>query len=419
MTKRCQDCVLGLNQRNLFQKTCSHILLSISNKHYAVVFIIIEQDGETFVLCHFDNCDLLFGRRFLPGRVRVSSGAPLCPPGVSAVADGCGCCKVCAAQLNEDCRPMRPCDHHKGLECNYGNGVTHTWGICRARLEGRTCEYNGRIYQNGESFRAGCKHQCTCIDGAVGCAPLCPSQVPLASPSCPFPRLVKVPGQCCLSVDCSKGVPALSPNHLHPHPHPDPHPHLYPHPYKPDSTLANELVEVGKKRSKQRGYKHLAAWREVVGECIIQTTGWSQCSRSCGMGVSSRVTNDNAKCKLVKETRLCNIRPCSSVIVPLKKGKKCSRTHKAPEPLRLSYGGCRSARLYQPNYCGVCVDGRCCSPRRSRTASVPFVCPDGERFQKAVMFVRSCKCSDDCGHLNEVALTPQHWLYGDTHKFID
>lgn len=54
-----------------------------------------------------------------------------CAPGVSALMDACGCCKVCAAQLNQDCGPARPCDHHKGLECNYGNDVTVAWGICR------------------------------------------------------------------------------------------------------------------------------------------------------------------------------------------------------------------------------------------------------------------------------------------------
>lgn len=62
------------------------------------------------------------------------------------------------------------------------------------------------MYQNGESFRVGCKHQCTCIDGAVGCGPLCTTDLPLSSPSCPYPRLVRVPGQCCFSVDCHKGA---------------------------------------------------------------------------------------------------------------------------------------------------------------------------------------------------------------------
>lgn len=60
------------------------------------------------------------------------------------------------------------------------------------------------------------------------------------------------------------------------------------------------------------------AWRQVRDQCVVQTTSWSQCSRSCGMGVSSRVTNDNTRCKLIKETRLCNIRPCSSMSIPVK-----------------------------------------------------------------------------------------------------
>ena len=58
---------------------------------------------------------------------------------------------------------------------------------------------------------------------------------------------------------------------------------------------------------------------------MVQTTSWSQCSRSCGMAVSSRVTNDNAQCKLVKETRLCNIRPCSSMSIPTKVKCVCVR----------------------------------------------------------------------------------------------
>lgn len=85
--------------------------------------------------------------------------------------------------------------------------------VSPAKSEGRTCEYNGRIYQNGESFRAGCKHQCSCIDGAVGCAPLCNNKLPPASPSCPYPRLVRIPGQCCFSVDCHKGTWHLPPKH--------------------------------------------------------------------------------------------------------------------------------------------------------------------------------------------------------------
>lgn len=68
-----------------------------------------------------------------PSTCECPAGHPVCPPGISTVPDGCGCCKVCAAQLNQDCSSMKPCDHHKGLECNYGNDITEAWGVCRGK----------------------------------------------------------------------------------------------------------------------------------------------------------------------------------------------------------------------------------------------------------------------------------------------
>lgn len=59
--------------------------------------------------------------------------APKCAPGVGLVRDGCGCCKVCAKQLNEDCSKSQPCDHTKGLECNFGASSTALKGICRGK----------------------------------------------------------------------------------------------------------------------------------------------------------------------------------------------------------------------------------------------------------------------------------------------
>lgn len=44
--------------------------------------------------------------------------------------------------------------------------------------------------------------------------------------------------------------------------------------------------------------------------CIEQTTEWGACSQTCGMGVSTRVTNKNRRCEMVKQSRLCTIRPC-------------------------------------------------------------------------------------------------------------
>lgn len=49
-------------------------------------------------------------------------------------------------------------------------------------------------------------------------------------------------------------------------------------------------------------------------ECVSRTTAWSPCSKSCGTGVSTRVTNSNTQCKRVKETQICQIRPCSQMM---------------------------------------------------------------------------------------------------------
>ena len=57
-------------------------------------------------------------------------------------------------------------------------------------------------------------------------------------------------------------------------------------------------------------------------ECESQTTDWSPCSKSCGAGVSTRVTNSNSQCKLVKETRICEVRPCNHMT--FKRMKVCS-----------------------------------------------------------------------------------------------
>lgn len=66
-----------------------------------------------------------------------------------------------------------------------------------AAREGATCVFGGMVYKNGESFQSSCKYQCTCLDGAVGCVPLCSMDIRLPSPDCPMPKRVKVPGKCC------------------------------------------------------------------------------------------------------------------------------------------------------------------------------------------------------------------------------
>ncbi|XP_023064163.1 CCN family member 1 [Piliocolobus tephrosceles] len=346
--------------------------------------------------------------------------APKCAPGVGLVRDGCGCCKVCAKQLNEDCSKTQPCDHTKGLECNFGASSTALKGICRAQSEGRPCEYNSRIYQNGESFQPNCKHQCTCIDGAVGCIPLCPQELSLPNLGCPNPRLVKVTGQCCEEWVCDEDS-VKDPM--------DDQEGLLGKELGFDAsevelTRNNELIAVGKGSSLKRlpvfGMEPRILYNPLHGQkCIVQTTSWSQCSKTCGTGISTRVTNDNPECRLVKETRICEVRPCGQpVYSSLKKGKKCSKTKKSPEPVRFTYAGCSSVKKYRPKYCGSCVDGRCCTPQLTRTVKMRFRCEDGETFSKNVMMIQSCKCNYNCPHASEAAF-PFYRLFNDIHKFRD
>uniref|UniRef100_A0A8C9T931 CCN family member 1 n=1 Tax=Scleropages formosus TaxID=113540 RepID=A0A8C9T931_SCLFO len=320
---------------------------------------------------------LRFARSSCPLECACPREAPRCAPGASLVLDACGCCAVCARQLNEDCSRWEPCDRAKGLECNFGASVGETRGICR----GDGLEQDV-IYQNGESFQPNCKHQCTCMDGAVGCVPLCPQELSLPNLGCANPRLVKVTDECCEEWVCDERT---SLTFLH-----------------PVCLAALRVLPENYLTDSQK--------------CIIQTTDWSQCSKTCGTGISSRVTNNNRECRLVKKTRICEVRPCShSSFSKLKKGKKCSRIQKSSQEVKFTYAGCSSLKKYRPKYCGSCIDGRCCSPQLTRTIPVKFRCETGETFYKNVMMIESCKCNFNCPHNNDPSY-PFYRLVNDIYK---
>ncbi|XP_054452470.1 CCN family member 1-like [Anoplopoma fimbria] len=341
-----------------------------------------------------------------PKDCRCPPDTPRCAVGVSLMLDGCGCCKVCTQQLFEDCSRTRPCDHTKGLECNFGWGYSSAKGICRAKSDGRTCEYNKNIYQNGEIFRPNCKHQCTCMDGAVGCVSLCPHQLTLHKLGCDKPVRVKVRGRCCEQLVCLEEAKTEKERHRKEH--------SKDRPSEDDLANRNELDPAwrGESNSLPAFRGHPTGHMLVRGvKCVSLTTAWSPCSKSCGTGVSTRETNSNTQCKLVKETRICEVRPCKMTITKLKKGQKRNHTEKASRPVKLSYAGCRSVKKFQPRYCGSCSDGRCCRPHRTQTSPVHFRCKHGEIIRRMVMVIQSCKCDLNCSGSNE--RTP---AYNDINK---
>ncbi|XP_026801502.3 cellular communication network factor 1, like 2 [Pangasianodon hypophthalmus] len=332
---------------------------------------------------------------------------PSCPVGVSLVLDECGCCKVCAQQFNQDCGLDKPCDYIKGLRCHLGAGGDPQRGLCRADTQGRPCEFGGRVYQHSEDFQPSCEHQCSCMDGVVGCMPLCPHRVPLPAWHCANPRLETPPGRCCEEWVCDDD------NRINEAPRDSP-------PAQPHVNHINKLLHTFMERSGDafQEWTSLSVSRVPFpsSKCVPQTTDWSECSASCGFGISSRVTNTNPQCKLVRETRLCQIHKCDTVLA-VGKGKKCRRTLRSREPEHISFGGCTTVRRYRPKTCGSCTDGRCCRPSETRTVRLRFRCPDGESITHNVMWIQRCHCSKSYCSANGDNSPPSVILHNDIHTF--
>ncbi|KAG7269762.1 hypothetical protein CRUP_010787 [Coryphaenoides rupestris] len=251
---------------------------------------------------------------------------------------------------------------------------------CLVSEKGPVCVLDGTVYRNGQTFFPSCKYQCVCRDGQVGCVPRCNLDVMLPGPDCPAPRRVQVPGECCEKWVC-----------------------------EPQSQAeASALGGFAMAAFRQEETVSFDTWDPRLN-CIEQTTEWEACSRTCGMGVSTRVTNKNSRCEMVRQSRLCTVQPCEDQqdrgqLTPIapKRGSKCQKMVKSAQPVHLTYRNCSSVQAYKPRYCGTCSDGRCCTPHATRTVLVEFRCGRGKVSRRPVMVIQSCACHSHCPGENAV-----------------
>ncbi|XP_074542060.1 cellular communication network factor 6 isoform X2 [Halichoeres trimaculatus] len=271
---------------------------------------------------------------------------PYCAPGVSSVLDGCGCCKSCARQIGESCNERDVCDPHKGMYCDFSaDKPRFEVGVC-AYLMAVGCDLNGAHYENGEAFQPSPLYKCTCIAGAIGCTP----------------------------AFIQKPAGLLGPAPL----------------------MGNTPAGLRSPKKHQQDTTYMSAWKK---NCLIQTTPWSPCSKTCGLGISVRVNNDNGKCEMRKDRRLCLLRPCQKSVmksVKVPKGKTCRPKFQAKKAEKLTLSGCTSTKKFKPTYCGVCTDKRCCVPNKSRMIKVNFTCKGGSDTQWKMQWITSCVCQRKC-----------------------
>uniref|UniRef100_A0A8C4NYC1 Connective tissue growth factor n=1 Tax=Dicentrarchus labrax TaxID=13489 RepID=A0A8C4NYC1_DICLA len=312
--------------------------------------------------CWFVWCQLCTGRCQCPPIL------PRCPAGVPLMSDSCGCCQVCARQEGEACTERLPCDGHRGLQCDYSASFPGGPGQCLNELG---CEMNGRRLEEGQVFQPSCAQLCYCLGGGVTCVPLCSDDLQRPADRCPHPQLVRLPGRCC-----------------------------------------KEWVCEGQARQDYGGGLSSPPFGSIAN-CIEWTSDWSPCSHSCGPGVSTRTTNRNWACRLQTETRLCQVRPCQTLLPGLRRPQPClSKPVSQLTEHRFEHQGCWSTRAYRPRFCSLtCPEGRCCSPSNTRTVRMVFRCPQGRLTQHQVMMIESCSCSiSTCRQSPATAARSVRWL---------
>jgi len=276
------------------------------------------------------------------------------------------------AKFGQACNENVKCQ--KSLYCSYTD-IDSTEGVCMTP-PGRACFYGGNVYNHGETFKHDCTFTCVCHEGHVSCTQLCQMHIlALAPKNCKHPRLVRKGDNCCSEWECTGGrfnVFTTKPKHKK----------LRLKNHKERSVVSRELP---------------LSVTKLTESCTKYETEWSPCSKSCGWGISQKISNQNFECKNEKVTRFCQIRQCGSSLAPkLKNGKRCLRTVRPSRKTRFSYKGCKSRKTFVPKYCGECNDGRCCQPKYTKTELVDFHCSDGTLLKRSVALIKSCECKQSC-----------------------
>ncbi|XP_059589077.1 cellular communication network factor 6 isoform X2 [Alligator mississippiensis] len=226
------------------------------------------------------------------------------------------------------------------------------------------CELNGVHYPNGQAFQPSPLYKCLCVSGAIGCTPVF------------TPKSAVSP---CTTV---KGKKKFGPSTRGPG---------------------------QQKQLQSTGYRLMPAYRSLPlvlkKKCLIQATPWTPCSKTCGIGISNRVTNENSKCEMRKEERLCFIQPCQTNIlktVKIPRGETCQPTFQLSKAEKLAFSGCSSTQSYKLTFCGVCLDKRCCIPNKSKMITVQFDCPNEGSFMWKMMWITSCVCQRMCSDPGDI-----------------
>ncbi|XP_077568117.1 cellular communication network factor 6, partial [Stigmatopora nigra] len=221
-------------------------------------------------------------------------------------------------------------------------------------LMGVGCDLNGAHYENGEAFEPSALYKCTCIAGAIGCTP----------------AFLQKPAGLLDSTPMIRKLPPTTNKNTKKH--------------TQDTTHISGFRDP------------LLAWKN---NCLIQTTFWSPCSKSCGLGISERINNDNDKCEMRKDTRLCLLRPCEKKRIngiQVSKGKSCQLQFQAKKREKLVLSGCTSTKKFKPTFCGICTNKRCCSPKKTIMITVNFNCPGGLKKTWKMQWIISCICEKKC-----------------------